>query len=859
MTRDMPGWWWALVALATVKAIAGLPGFVYSTVTGGPGSPFPPWVYLTSLIVYLTLGGILILGGRRDRRATMLGGVFLLTASMAANRALAGNGTQPVDLIARASAVLGSLDPGAFRPLFMWMFAAAFPRDALTGGWRRVAAAGQAFCAIGGSLLFAIGAWGAIAISSNGQLPVPAALQPFSPADPAGYYYSFVTPLTLAGLTLIVINTRAAGRSDQRRAEVFVAGLVLGSAPILMQAAAESFIAPYGRFMSQPTPRFWSGVVLYPLLYGGYMVAAYSVYVGQVLSVRLVVRKAVRYAFARATLIGLVLVPFLLLSWLVYLHRDEPLRELLTGPPQLMLLTLVSGAGLLLKVRRPLLSALDRRFFREQYDARHILRNLIESGRSATSLDVLAEQLASEISRALHVSPIVLFIADDRSRQLRPLQPAQPLSLDSTLATLLKGSQKPMELERAGTDDVLGRLPAAERAWVKTGGYHLLVPITDGGDQLGGLIALGPKRSELPFSREDRWLLSATASSAALAIEHLQTKSASGSAQDLAHQTPPQDHQDAARECPRCDTVHAADVRVCPNCGEALRPAAVPLTLHGLRVDRRVGAGGMGVVYCATDIALRRQVAVKTLPTVSLAHAHQLRREARAMAALSHPNLATIYAVDAWRGTPLLLVEFLHGGTLQDALRTSPLPIPRVVDLGIELAAALHHMHERSTLHRDIKPSNIGFTDSGTPKLLDFGLAKILELPAVSRNERSPESTTSTNGAMMTPSADFLVGTPAYFSPELASLHPPDYAADLWALALTLYEAIAGSNPMAARTALETLERIATLRVPALDTVRPDCPAAVAAFFAAALSPRLEDRPSSARAFQAGLRAMAVS
>ncbi len=610
--------------------------------------------------------------------------------------------------------------------------------------------------------------------------------------------------------------------------------------------------------MSEPTPRFWSLVIFYPLLYFGLAMAAYSVYVDQVLSVRLVVRKAVRYAFARATLIGLVLVPFLLLSWLVYLHRDEPLRALLTGPPQLMLLTLVSGAAILLRVRRPMLAALDRRFFREQYDARNILRNLIESGRSATSMDMLADQLAAEISRALHVSPIVLFIADDRSRQLRPLQPAQSLSLDSTLATLLKGSQKPMELERAGTDDVLGRLPSAERAWVSDGGYQLLVPITDGGDQLGGLIALGPKKSELPFSREDRWLLAATASSAALAIEHLQAKSASGSAPEPAHPTPPQDYQDAARECPRCNSVHAAELRVCPNCGEALRPAAVPLLLHGLRVDRRVGAGGMGVVYCATDMALRRQVAVKTLPTVSLAHAHQLRREARAMAALSHPNLATIYAVDAWRGTPLLLVEFLHGGTLQDALRSAPLPIARVLDMGVELAAALQHMHERSTLHRDIKPSNIGFTDGGTPKLLDFGLAKILELPSVARNSSSPDATTSTNDAMMTPSADFLVGTPAYFSPELAALHPPDFAADLWALSLTLYEAIAGKNPMAARTALETLDRIATLRVPPLDSVRPDCPAAVTAFFAAALSPRQEERPSSARAFQAGLRAMTV-
>ena len=853
MTREMPGWWWGLVALGSVKALAGVPGFIFATAMIGAESPFPPWVYLTSLLVYITLGGVLILGGRRDHRAVMLGGVFVLAGSLAANRALAFHGAQSDDLVARSSAVLGALDPGAFRSLFIWMFAAAFPRDALTGTWRRVASAGQAFCAVGGIALFGVSAWIALDLASGGQFPVPASVRQFSAADPAGYYYWFGTPLTLAGLTLIVINTRAAGRSDQRRAEVFVAGLVLGSAPILMQAAAESFIAPYGRFMSQPTPRFWSGVVLYPLLYSGYAVAAYSVYVGHVLSVRLVVRRAVRYAFARATLIGLMLVPFLLLSALVYQHRDEPLRSLLTGSRQVVLLTLVAGAAVLLRVRRPLLSALDRHFFREQYDARHILASLIQSGRSAASLEDLAQHLAEEINRALHVSPVTLFVADEHTGSLRAVQDAaEPLPLDATLATLLKGNQMPMDVAVTTPHDALDRLPAAERQWVAHGGYQLLVPVTDGRDTLAGVIALGAKRSELPFSREDRWLLSATASSAALAMEGLQARSASGF--PPADHVTPHDHQDAASECRRCHTVHPSSTRSCPACGDALRPAAVPLMLHGLRVDRRVGEGGMGVVYCATDTALGRQVAVKTLPAVSLGHARQLRREARAMAALSHPNLATIYAVDSWRGTPLLLVEFLHRGTLQDALRSAPLPVSRVIEMGVDLADALDHMHERSTLHRDIKPSNIGFTSSGMPKLLDFGLAKILAGPPRTDDGSPAEATSSTSGAMLTPSADLLIGTPAYFSPELAALHPPDYAADLWALALTMYEGIAGRNPMAGATTMETLERIATCNIPPLDSVRPDCSPAVAAFFSKALSRCLHERPSSAKAFQQGLQ-----
>jgi serine/threonine protein kinase len=216
------------------------------------------------------------------------------------------------------------------------------------------------------------------------------------------------------------------------------------------------------------------------------------------------------------------------------------------------------------------------------------------------------------------------------------------------------------------------------------------------------------------------------------------------------------------------------------------------------------------------------------------------------MAALSHPNLATIFAADVWRGTPLLVVEYLHGGTLQNRLRHGPLDPGHVLEVGAALAAALEHMHGRAILHRDIKPSNIGFDATGTPKLLDFGLAKILVGAGAPRDAAPTDATTSTNGHPGTASADLLIGTPAYFSPELAALEPADYSSDLWALSLSLYEAISGTNPMAGASPLQTLERIATVSVPALDTVRPDVPAAVATGFRRVLSRNRAERPQSA-------------
>jgi hypothetical protein len=846
-----PWWFWALMTLAAVKVALGSAGLLLPAGTTGPPSPFPGWVYLITMAVYVTVAGTLLLGGRRDSRAILLGGAFALTASMSADRGLVRVAAQAPALLAHPSAILASLDPGAFRPLLVWMFACAFPRDALAGTWRKVARTGLIVCAIVGIAIFAVSVWSASDVMRR-TLTIPENVRWLLPNDLSDRSYPLVTPLTLAGLALVLVNMRAAGRSDYRRAQVFVAGLLLGTAPILAEAAAELFIPPYGRFMSQPTPRFWSGVVFYPLLYGGLLVAAYAVYSSQVLSVRLVVRRAVRYAFARATLIALIFVPFAILAWIVFEERNAPLNELLGGPRQLALVALVAVATLLLRVRRPLLTALDRRFFREQYDSRQILASLIDSGRSAPSVEVLAEHVTSEIDRALHVTRATLFLLDATGAGLHPVGASgEPLPVTATLATLVAGGDAPMDVGPSSAGGTLARLPSAERDWLAKGDFRLLVPVSDGRGGLAGLIAIGEKRSELPFSREDLWLLSHTASSAGLAIGRLRPLTPSPAPANGAEPAPPP-HLDPARECARCGRVHAPGLITCTACGGSLHDAPVPLYVHGLQVERRIGTGGMGVVYEATDLALRRQVAVKTLPAVSMGHARQLRQEARAMAALSHPNLATIYALDLWRGTPLLLVEYLHGGTLQQALREGSLPIARVLDIGIVLAGALAHMHGQSILHRDIKPSNIGFSSTGVPKMLDFGLAKMI-VTAVGTREGEPTTTATTEG-LRSDSAALLIGTPAYFSPELASLHPADFHSDLWAMALTLYEAIAGANPFAGATHLETLERIATLTLPPLDTVREDCPQAVAECLGRALSREKGDRPSTATILQDALR-----
>ena len=175
--------------------------------------------------------------------------------------------------------------------------------------------------------------------------------------------------------------------------------------------------------------------------------------------------------------------------------------------------------------------------------------------------------------------------------------------------------------------------------------------------------------------------------------------------------------------CAACSLVWSPETRQC-SCGAATSVAALPLFVQGkFRLERLVGAGGMGVVYLAVDMVLDRHVAIKTLPSLRSKSAERLHREARTMARVVHPNLALIYGTEQWRGTPMLVVEYLDGGTLRDSIRRGPVSYAEAMELGIVLADVLDRVHASGVLHRDVKPSNIGYTTDRRPKLLDFGLA----------------------------------------------------------------------------------------------------------------------------------------
>jgi serine/threonine protein kinase len=209
-------------------------------------------------------------------------------------------------------------------------------------------------------------------------------------------------------------------------------------------------------------------------------------------------------------------------------------------------------------------------------------------------------------------------------------------------------------------------------------------------------------------------------------------------------------------------------------------PALAEGTVIGVyRIVARIGAGGMGEVYCAHDTKLRRNVAVKVLPA-ALANDRdrlaRLEREARLLAALNHPNIAHVYGLEESNGTRALVMELVDGETLADRLMHGAIPVKEALAVARQLADALAAAHDRGIIHRDLKPANVKLRPDGTVKVLDFGLAKAMDSVV--------GSSATEQGA--------ILGTAAYMSPEQASGKPVDRRTDLWAFGVVLMEMLTG-------------------------------------------------------------------
>lgn len=273
-------------------------------------------------------------------------------------------------------------------------------------------------------------------------------------------------------------------------------------------------------------------------------------------------------------------------------------------------------------------------------------------------------------------------------------------------------------------------------------------------------------------------------------------------------------------------------------------------TVGHYRILSQIGAGGMGEVYLAEDKRLGRRVALKMLPPIVAQdrnHVRRMQKEARAAAALNHPNIVTIYDIEQANSLNFIAMEFIEGQTLREKIG-SPMPIHEVVSIGIQVASGLLAAHQAGFLHRDIKPENIMIGIEGDVKILDFGIAQLKDprVPVIDPQLLIEGTTGDTQTSI-------LAGTPGYVSPEQALGEPLDARTDIFSLGVLLFEMATGRKPFEGESPTEVRQQILTKEVPQLTTFRK-VPADLERIIRKALMKNRDDRYGSAAELLTELR-----
>lgn len=561
--------------------------------------------------------------------------------------------------------------------------------------------------------------------------------------------------------------------NERRRMRVLFAGA------LLCCLGVSAIITIVLFFRSQLTDAVFAA--LFALYLAGPVSLAYAVLRHRVFDLGIILRQGLRYVLARRLLVSVVPVLAAIFLADLLLHGDQPVLAVFRAHGW-MYAALAVLAAIAYARQQNWLDALDRHFFREHYDARRLLREVVEEIHLAKTFDQEAPRVVTRIEAALHPEFAALLVREPRETSYRTHAAAPagknppPLQKDSKLLALMRLLGKPLEVPQTESGWLQQQLPHEETDFLRQARIDLLVPVATDPQNTEAILALGSKRSEEPYSAEDQDLLVTIAASLAILLEKPSVIAAP--------------RTDIFEECPQCGACYDSSSTRCTQEGARLVPVILPRLLEErYRLERRLGRGGMGTVYAASDISLERRVAVKVIRenlVGSAETAERFRQEARAAASFAHPNVVTVYDFGVAAGTrPFLVMEFLEGLTMRERLRLqkrfSPASILTILD---EVGAALGAAHRRHLVHRDIKPENIFLAtiESGEiAKMLDFGLAKV-----VSNLTEQPTVDTA-------PGA--VLGTLRYMSPEQRRGEVAHHAWDLWSLAVVTYEMLTGAHP----------------------------------------------------------------
>jgi hypothetical protein len=584
---------------------------------------------------------------------------------------------------------------------------------------------------------------------------------------------------------------------SRRRIRWVVASLITACVPFVAIIVAFRV----AEWISEPTYRF-----LYPITFLAMLAIpasiATAVWKDQLFDVRVLVRRGLQYLFARAALRTLLVLPILLLAVSIVSNPNRTVAQILTQGSGWLNLVWIGAIAAALQSRQQLQTSLDRRFFREAYQQEQVLVQLVDEVRQRDSLAEIARLVSTRIDSVLHPTSLHIFYrAQERSDTFEGHS-----SSDSLISHQLSQQQVLLRLiedAKAICDvpsDVNETLPDSERRWLEQLGVRLIVPITGTRDRLVGVLLLGERMSDEPYSATDRRLLQGIAAQIGLVYEnqHLQARvrlDADVRRDVLARLD--ERSVNLLKECPVCGVCYDGAMEQCERDGADLAlTLPVERTLDGkYRLDRALGRGGFGAVYEAFDLRLQRLVAAKVMMGSLFGDPAALRRferEARAAARIDHRHITRVHDYGAvGSGGAYLIMELVAGRTWRAELhRSGVIASARASDWFRQLLEGLQFAHAMGIVHRDLKPENVMIVETSgggdALKIMDFGLAKVLDA--------------GTGATETVTAAGIAMGTLGYMAPEVLTGGVVDARADIFAIGVMVVETLVGTRPFGGQT-----------------------------------------------------------
>jgi eukaryotic-like serine/threonine-protein kinase len=642
-------------------------------------------------------------------------------------------------------------------------------------------------------------------------------------------------------IVVTVYNYHHASTLSRRKMRLVLLTLIVGPTLGILIVLNYMFLIKYTSPVLTFDQYYWAITMMYAAFLLVPISFAYACVRHQVIPISLIIRRGVQYLLAKNALRMLLALPVIALVLTVYAKRDRTLSDILFRNSFLFYLLLTAAVAIGLMYRRTLRDWIDRKFFREAYDQDRILRELIDEVRHLESTTEVSRLVSQKVDSALHPEQLLLFYrAEDRGdlslgytsgKTIESAAGHQHLPADFDLLRLMENQGEAQDFSSHAKID----LPQHEKDWLASLGTSLIVPMNGTDNRLAGLLLLGPKKSEVPYTGSDRQLLKTLADQIAFVYENMRLKDRVAKDRRIQHEVLARIEErkiNLLKECAVCGACYDSSGLFCVrDQTELTLTLPVERTIEGrYRLDQLLGKGGMSRVYEVMDQRLNRKVAVKILYRYRLDSTEALRRferEAQTSAKLSHPNIVTVYDYGvSSTDEAYLVMELLCGETLGEILKREKRLAPHVaaqwLDQVLEAMKAAHHA---GVIHRDLKPDNIFIAerkdvksasfsqavntneekngripDGSTPnrivKILDFGVAKIAH---------GSESSTTAE-AMTTPGT--VLGTLGYMSPEQLTGGTVDSRSDIFSLGVITVETLAGRRPFNGKNHQELLTAI---------------------------------------------------